>query len=453
MKLKTFVSLIALAMLSSSLLAQVYPLSESSWSNPDFVKRFLGSYGTLTNKEPQITTDEAELFQEIGRLMNANDSQGAIVALRNAATAEASAAIDYTLGNVLLQGGDYDAGIKAYETAIRKFPNFLRAYKNSGLAYLQLQNYEKGAEFLVKSIELGNQEGDNFGLLGYCYLNMGMNDAALDAYRLAGVMSPKNKDWQVGKATALQRMGLNEEALAKFDELIMKYPNTKAFYTAAANASISLQKELQAARYLELLRRNKKADASVLMLLGDIYLNQKLYGLATDVYAEALPKAGRKDGDRFVRFTRGLVAQGVYDYASDFLNTIDASTYSLADEQKQKLLNLRSQIALASGDSKAAVASLEKVIEADPLNGEALILLGEFYYDSEDFETALFYFERAQKIEKHQVNGFIQAARVKVSQSQFIEAINLLQQAQAIKKQAHIENYLDAVRNALKASS
>ena len=450
---KTILSVIGFALISSGLFSQTYPLSENSWNNPDFVKRFLGSYGVLSGKEPEITSEDAELFRGIGERLNANDMQGAISLLNESIGPDKSAALDYTLGNIYLQNGDYAAGVKAYEGAIRKFPNFLRAYKNTGLAYIQMQNYEKGAEFIVKSVELGNQEGDSFGLLGYCYLNMGRNEAALDAYRLAGILAPNNKDWQIGKATALQRVGQYEEAIAKFDELIAKFPSNKTFYTAAANACLSLRDEQRAARYLELIRRGNNRDAQVLMLLGDIYLNQNLIPLAVGVYEDVLSIASSGDSERILRFARGLVAMGKYADAGAFIEQIQSSRLSLGSEQQKQILNLRSQIALAEGKSEEAVASLKQLIETDPLNGEALILLGEFYYNTGDNETALFYFERAQKIPSHQVEALIQSARVKVAQRQFADAIDLLQQAQAIKSQPYVEEYLEAIRNALKASA
>ena len=452
MKMKSFLTATALVLVSGSLFAQTYPLSENSWNNPEFVKRFLGSYGVLTEKEPQITTDESDVFQQLGDFLQANDMQGAINLVKTSIKPESSAALDYTLGNLYLQGGDYSSGIRAYENAVRKFPNFQRAYKNISLAYIQMQDYENGMTYLIKAIELGNQEGDSFGLLGYCYLNMEKNDSALDAYRMAGVLSPNNKDWQVGKATALQRIGLHEESIAKFNELIEASPKTKAYYTAAANSSLSLNDDMRAAKYLELLVRRGIADTPAKMLLGDIYLNQKLYTLSTEVYGEVLEGSSNPDITRLVRYTRGLISMGAVDDADKFLSKIEARKASLSNKDQLQVLNLRSKVAFAKGDSQSAVASLEEVIKIDPTNGEAILLLGEHYLDQSDYEMALFYFGRAQNIEGSKVDAYVQAARVKVAQRKFADAVDLLQKAEGIKHQAHVEAYLEAVKNALKTT-
>ena len=64
MKIKALFFSVSLLFTTIGLFAQVFPLSQNSWSNPDFVKRFLGSYGVLTEKEPQITSDESETFKQ-----------------------------------------------------------------------------------------------------------------------------------------------------------------------------------------------------------------------------------------------------------------------------------------------------------------------------------------------------------------------------------------------------
>lgn len=432
--------------------AQTYPLSENRWDNPEFVKRFLGSYGFLTEREPQITTKESDLFKTIADLHGAGQAAQAITTLRGAISPDSSAALDYTLGNLLLQGGDTDGAVTAYKEAIRKFPNFTRAYKNLGLAYVHGQRYEDAAGIFAKAVELGNFDGDTMGLLGYCYLNMDRVESALDSYRIAAVLAPNNRDWAVGKATALQRSGMYREAIAQFEELILRYPDSKAYYSAAANAHLALGEDLKSVAYLDLLRRRGDADNSVLMLLGDILVNNQMHRQAVSIYTDALAKAKDSDLDRILRFVRALSYQGANKEARDFVSLIRKSPVRLDAARETQLLNMESQIALALGDSEKAVAVLEELTRSDPLNGEALLLLGGHYFETGDNERAVFYFERAEKLDNHKVDALIQLARVRVAQSRFDQAVRLLRDAQAIKFQPHVAEYLNAVENALKAS-
>ena len=168
-------------------MAQTFPLSPNSWDNPDFVDRFLGSYGIRTDIEPKISESEADLFNGLMALVQAEQMSQAIGQLKtyldNNAGAEKppSAALPFTLANMLLQDGQLDEAIKYYTLAIKQFPNFLRAQKNLGLAYLQNQKFEEAIKLIVKSIELGEGGGDTYGLLGYSYLNLGQYGPALEA--------------------------------------------------------------------------------------------------------------------------------------------------------------------------------------------------------------------------------------------------------------------------------
>ena len=54
--------LLSLILLSSVLLplaghGTILPLTQNNWNNPQFVDRFLGTYGVDSKKEPQITEE------------------------------------------------------------------------------------------------------------------------------------------------------------------------------------------------------------------------------------------------------------------------------------------------------------------------------------------------------------------------------------------------------------
>ena len=128
------------AYLANSASDGVYPLTENSWSNPEFKKRFLGSYGFDMEINPKITSEEAELLGVVAEFMN-TDTGEAIRQLEAAITPETSAAIIYTIGSLYLQEGELDKAIERYRTSIERFPNFFRAYQNIGCALVQKGDY------------------------------------------------------------------------------------------------------------------------------------------------------------------------------------------------------------------------------------------------------------------------------------------------------------------------
>ena len=172
----------------------VYPLTENSWGNPEFKKRFLGSYGFDMEINPKITSEEAELLETVAEFMNTDPSES-IRLLEEALTPETSAAIIYTIGSLYLQEGELDKAIEHYRRAIERFPNFFRAYQNIGYALVQKGDYVEAKPMLVEAIEIGGGNGTLYGLLGYCFLNTGDASFALDSYRQALLFQPESNDW------------------------------------------------------------------------------------------------------------------------------------------------------------------------------------------------------------------------------------------------------------------
>ena len=131
--------------------AQSDPIIPNSWDNPDFQKRVVGSYGVRSEVEPEaLSRDEARFFNEdILPLVNGGQLKEATVKLEANLTPESNANFDYILGTIYLQEGEFDKAIATYEQAVKKFPEYLRAYKNLGIAYSQSGNSEKAIRIVV----------------------------------------------------------------------------------------------------------------------------------------------------------------------------------------------------------------------------------------------------------------------------------------------------------------
>jgi tetratricopeptide (TPR) repeat protein len=432
--------------------AQVYPLSENSWKNPDFVKRFLGSYGVNTRLEPEITVQESELFTELVPLFS-DAPQQAIQRLQQALLPESSAALDYTLASLNLQQGNHAVAIQQYRTAIRKFPNFMRAYKNLGLAYLQTGQFEEAISMIVKAIELGDGDGNSYGLLGYAYLNTNRPQSALDAYRIANVLRPDSRDWKIGKAHSLSMVGNYREAVALLEELIQETPNQRSFWLSRANAFISLGEEKAAATQLEMVKRLGLSDPQSMRLLGDIYMNQGIPSLALPNYLKAIEGRDRLPVATAMGLASTLTRFGALAEAKVFIEALPQQFGDqISGSIESDLLNLKAEIALAENEDAEAARILEEVVRLDPVNGRALILLADYHHRAGDYEEAAYYYERAQGMPDFRVESLVQHARMRVAQRDYAKAVSLLTEAQRLQPRQAVESYLEAVRGALEAT-
>jgi Flp pilus assembly protein TadD len=100
---------------------------------------------------------------------------------------------------------------------------------------------------------------------------------------------------------------------------------------------------------------------------------------------------------------------------------------------------------VAEGKGEEAVTILEEVVALDPLDGDALILLGQHYSRTGDPERAILYYERAEGVEGTEAVARVRHAEVLVAQARYDDAVPLLKRAQEIQPREDVGRYLEQV--------
>ena len=421
---------------------------KSVFSDPEWRKRFLGSYGFLSGAEPDIAPRELELLREVIDLMQANP-RAAAARLTGEVGEQSSAALDFILANLQFQNGDLDAAVANYENALRKFPDFRRAHKNLGLLRVQRGELKQAATHLTRAIELGDRDGRNYGLLGFAYLDLENHLAAEVAYRNAILQEPETRDWQLGLARALLAMEKYHEAAALFDSLLERDPADTQIWMLQANAYVGLERPLDAAVNLEAVRALGKAQPQSLQLLGDIYMNAQMYELATDAYQEVI--RSDEDASRFdtaIRSAELLIRTRAYGEAEQVLAAIDQRYQGLSDENELRVLTLKAKVARARGREKEGAGLLESIVSRDGTRGDALLELADYYEKQGNDERALLLIERAEKVEEFEHPALLAHAQLLVGRRDYAEAAELLRRALSIKHEARVAQFLARVEEA-----
>jgi tetratricopeptide (TPR) repeat protein len=426
----------------------------SLWSDPVFQKQFLGTYGAVSELEPRLSQIEREQLEKIMVLMG-TDLDAAAAALAAAATPQASAVFDFTLGNVHFQKDRLDQAAACYLAAVAKFPAFRRAHKNLGMVLVRLGKSAEAIRPLSRVIELGGGDGLTYGLLGYSYSDVEQYTSAAVAFRSAVLLQPDVLDWKVGLAQCVLKQRQYGEALTLSEELLRAHPERTEFWLMQASAYLGLGQPLEAAKDYEMLHRLGKTTPQSLFTLGDIYVNAGLYDAAVRSYRQAISDKPDQPVDRPIRSIEILAQRNAFEQAADLAATVKgAFADRLEEADRKKILRLEARIAVAAGgDTAAAVTMLEEIVALDPLDGDALMLLGQHYNRTSDPDRALFYYERAQGIEAYEADARVRQAQILVGQSKFREAVPLLKRAQEIKPRDEVAKYLEQVERLARARS
>lgn len=422
------------------------------WNSPIFKKQFTESYLAETEIEPTVTQDERETMLKVLDLISSDKMDEAAKLLQKSTKDASSAVFDFTLANIHFQQEQFEQALVSYERAVAKYPKFRRAWKNLGLIHVREGELEKAIPALTRVVELGGNDALTYGLLGFAYSSVENNLCAESAYRMAILLDPATLDWKMGLARSLFKQERYPEAVALCDHLISDNPDRADLWLLQANAYIGQNMPLKAAVNYEIVDRMGESTVASLNMLGDIYVNQELFETAVTSYVGALEKNPEGSSDRALRAAKVLTSRGALHETKQLIERIESLHGGNLDKNDRKdMLKLRARIAVAEGSGEEEIKILEEIVALDPLDGEALILLGQHSARSGDYEKAVFYYERAENLEKYEADAKIRHAQLLVGQGKYTEALPLLRRAQDLKPRENVQKYFAQVERLAKS--
>ncbi len=428
------------------------PLADM-YENPYWQQRFVGDLAFVVEREPRISVEERDLLYQIRDLLPHRAGE-AIEILDESLTTESSAAMTFVLGQLNLQIGNLQQAKLHMLEAAKKYPNYLRAHKALSIISVRLEEIDDAVKYLTKSIVLGDNEGRTYGLLGYCYQLQEKTLAAEQAYSVALIAEPGNLDWKNGLARSLLNQGKYKESRDLFEEMLRLNPNEPDNWVLLSISQAGLKEYDEAAANILILMRTGKAPAESLQLLAEIYLEKQMLEPALKAYLAAIDKNPKQKLDGPLQVAYSLTQEGSYDKASSLVNKIRRVYRGrTTDEEELTLMTLQSQIAIAQGEGIKAKATLEKIVERDPLRGPALITLGTYYGDNGEIERAILMFERAQEVDKFRAEALVAHARLMVANNKWSNATELLRDAQSADYKDFVQDLLEQVERIRRAAA
>lgn len=428
------------------------PYSLELWKDPRFARFFVGSYGTLPDLEPEVNAQEQQALEQLLPLMT--KPREAYDYLAKIINKDSNPVFSFHLASLYFENGMLPAAEKWYLDALEKAPAFRRAWRSLGMAQVRMEKWRDAVRSLGKAIGLGIQDGPTYGLLGFSLLALDRPASAESAYRQALMFEPDSIDWKLGLVRTALQQSKAAEAAALCGEILREHPDRIEMLSLQAEAYLAMNEHERATENLELLVRSGQAKPADLKRLADIYTAGQEPALAVTAYVRWLERddfSPSEDVKAAVAAAESLSAQNALHESGLLLaKARQVGGDKLDKDTATQLLNLEARLKMHAGKGDEAAPILQRVIELNPLDGAALMLLGQHYTDKGDAVKAANYYERAVKIKETEPEALIRLAQIHIAAGKLSEALPLLKRSQEAKPRDSVQRLIQDLEKFMK---
>jgi tetratricopeptide (TPR) repeat protein len=335
-----------------------------------------------------------------------------------------SATLLYMIGHVYLSLERYAPAEIAFQNALVPLPDYLRVHESLGLLYLTTERYEEARVHLVRAAELGLNTANLHAALGYLNQETQNYWGAASAFEQALALDNGNESWQRGLLFALIQSRQYGSAMTLIEQMLQGNADDRDLWLYRSQAALSTGERDLALSSLETAIRlgddsaaNRQVCATLHMELGSI------------ARAVELLKGGDADDMEFpfvYQALQWLERKGEWDYMQDLLVSLDARRAALTETEQSQLLAREAALRLHANDRQAARTALQRSVDLDPSNADALMALGQLYREARDYDRAELLFQRASAYDLYRENALVYMAQLAIDQENFARALELL---------------------------
>ena len=405
----------------------------------------------------------------------------------------------YMLGQGYLQAGQLEKAKSIYEDLNKQHPENFQYFEALNNVYLQLKDYQGSLQIIQNRMNATSPDANLYGMLGSTYYLMGNTQQAYKTwdeglqklpadpmkYRIIANYILDRRDFD--KAIEVFKKGEEESndpvfayQLADLYSLTMNFTDAAEEYISILNKTPQQVSNVQnkifnyinkpdaLKKTIEVFEDNKGDNKSINYLLARLYVENKSYNKAFEIYLD-LDKQNNRQGADLIQLAELIYSEGDYKTASEFYNEI-------IDQYKNSPLLARAKLGLAKtleaeaeqniGESwkpyhnfgnvsndkiNSIVDAYNQIINQYPNSDvavESLFRLGELkFYNQGDLNSAKEYF--ANIIKNSPVSPFTPEAEEETGKIEMIQG-NLDEAAKHFQNVVNRRNLPDEQKNSSK---
>lgn len=137
---------------------------------------------------------------------------------------------DIQKGTDYLKEAKYEQAVSSFEKAVKKETNLGEAYRGMGIAYFEMEEYDKALDCFETAMENGTEKTDTlYRFVGVCQMKTGKYAEAVETYNAGIVLEDCDetikKEMEYNRIVSCEKAGDWENAKAFVKEYVAKYPD------------------------------------------------------------------------------------------------------------------------------------------------------------------------------------------------------------------------------------
>jgi predicted Zn-dependent protease len=287
------------------------------------------------------------------------------------------------LAEMYLERGEKKKALTLFSSIIKKLPNHSEANLYLGMSDARQKKYKLASKRLQIGLKKDFQNAEGWKLLAKCHEAQKKQPQALSAYKKSFKYNPKDLNVAVAKMKLIKKLKRKSELVGAYEDVVTLDSNHAEAVSALADIEYKKKNYLVAEKLYRRVVMRTKNNKKIWENFGNILLERKKTDEAKDAFEKAI-KLGAKGTTIRIALARIHMQSGRSIKAEKLLKEV-----VLSDKTNHQAYLWLAQIALKNKQSGVAEGYLVKALRFDPGNTEYSEMLGDIYYDNDEFSKAI----------------------------------------------------------------
>lgn len=373
---------------------------------------------------PKLVNEEFALVNKLRPLFNEGKFTQAMAIMNEEWPQTPSAALLFVRAQTAVQLKQYARAERDYLASIESNGDYLQASQAlAQLAFLR-GDEAKARKYLVQAIELGGKSANLYGQLGYLNLKLFNAFSAVSAYQQAYSLEPQRLEWQQGLLLALNRSGAYRQALALVDALLQSRSDDSDLWLHKANAAMGLDDSASALAAMEVALRLGERNTQNVQLASQLNLAQGNINRAVQLVTDN--PALLNHFSRIEHLLSWLANNDRWRLLQQLLSQALKRQADYSADQRSQLYTQYARLDTHRGRGEAVKKHLNKALDFNPSNGDALLLMADQMEQDGQLDRADMLLTRAEALPQWQESALLRRARIAWQRQQYRTAHDLL---------------------------